>query len=203
VNNFSVLCAHKTVPEALEGLISSGRATVQALLCPPHVSAIIGTRPYERLTARGVPCVIGGFEPLDILLAVGMLLEQLAAKQARVENEYSRVVRPNGNERAKALLEDVFEPCDAIWRGLGMVPKSGLRLNARYSNFDAAQRFSVQVEPAQEPAGCRCGEVLLGNINPVECPLFGTVCTPEDPVGACMVSSEGTCAAHFRYGGHQ
>jgi hydrogenase expression/formation protein HypD len=200
VPNFSVLCAHKTIPQALAFLAAPARATLNGLLCPPHVSAIIGTRPYEAIAARGIPCVVGGFEPLDILLAAAMLLEQRAASVARVENEYSRVVRPEGNPRALALLDEIFEPCDATWRGLGPLPGSGLRLRPRLARFDAARRFAVEVPEAREPAGCRCGEILMGTIDPTDCPLFGTTCTPDDPVGACMVSSEGTCAARYRYG---
>ncbi len=192
--NFSLLCAHKTIPTALEGLARQP-ARLDGLLCPPHVSAIIGTRPYERVAAIGIPCVVGGFEPLDILLAVAMLLEQLADGRAEVENEYRRVVARDGNARARAILEELFEPCDAEWRGLGVVPGSGLRLRAEHSAHDAAARFEVSLEPPREPRGCRCAAT------PDECPLFGKACTPEDPVGACMVSSEGTCAAYHRYGG--
>jgi hydrogenase expression/formation protein HypD len=197
--NLSLLCAHKTLPRALEFLTTPGRAALNALLCPPHVSAIIGTRPYERVAGKGIPCVVGGFEPLDILLSVSMLLEQLASGAARVENEYSRVVQPDGNRRALALMEEIFEPCVATWRGLGELPGSGLRLKPELERFDAARRFRVELEPVREPAGCRCGEILMGRAQPQDCPLFGTTCTPDDPVGACMVSSEGTCAARYRY----
>jgi hydrogenase expression/formation protein HypD len=199
VKNFSVLCAHKTVPPALDALSSSSQGLLDGLLCPPHVSAIIGTRPYELVASRGIPCVVGGFEPLDILLALAMLLEQLATGRAEVENEYQRVVQAEGNPRALALLEEVFAPCDARWRGLGLLPGSGLCLKPIYSVFDAEARFSLNVPPGQEPAGCRCGEVLMGAAEPTDCGLFGTACTPDDPVGACMVSSEGTCAACYRY----
>jgi hydrogenase expression/formation protein HypD len=199
VENFSLLCAHKTIPMAL-AFLAGGRAALDGLLCPPHVSAIIGTEPYEAVVARGISCVVAGFEPLDVLLSVAMLLEQRAAGVARVENEYRRVVQPHGNERARAVMEQVFEPCDAEWRGLGALAGSGLRLRSELSRFDAARRFVVEVEPAREPVGCRCGEILTGAVDPEGCPLFGATCTPDDPVGACMVSSEGTCAARFRYG---
>jgi hydrogenase expression/formation protein HypD len=198
--NFSLLCAHKTIPMALAFLAGAGRAALDGLLCPPHVSAIVGTALYEAVVARGIPCVVAGFEPLDVLLSVAMLLEQRAAGVARVENEYRRVVRPGGNERARSVMELVFEPCDAVWRGLGVLPGSGLQLRPELARFDAARRFAVEVEPAREPAGCRCGEILTGAVEPEQCPLFGAGCTPDDPVGACMVSSEGTCAARFRYG---
>ncbi len=200
VSNFALLCAHKTIPQALQVLGTAGRATLQGLLCPPHVSAIIGTKPYEPLAAQGIPCVVGGFEPLDILLSITLLLEQRASGVSCVENEYRRVVHRDGNRRALALIDQVFAPCAATWRGLGTLPGSGLSLRSEYAVYDAALRFSVEVEPAQEPAGCLCGEILTGTADPLDCPLFGTVCTPHDPVGACMVSSEGTCAARFRYG---
>jgi hydrogenase expression/formation protein HypD len=200
VKNFTVLCAHKTVPAALRHLVQAAQGTLHGFLCPPHVSAIIGTQPYEALAEQGIPCVVGGFEPLDILLALAMLLEQRAAGTARVENEYRRVVAREGNRRAQALLTEVFEPCAATWRGFGEIEGSGLRLRQAYADFDAARRFSVELPPAAEPEGCRCGEILTGAVEPSDCPLFGTTCTPEDPVGACMVSSEGTCAARYRYG---
>ncbi len=200
VSNLSLLCANKTMPRALDFLADSGQATLNGLLCPPHVSAIIGTRPYEAVTAKGIPCVVGGFEPLDVLLSIAMLLEQIAAGEARVENEYRRVVNRDGNRRALDLLEEMFEPCDANWRGFGVLPGSGLRLRPAFAEHDAALRFDVQVAQAVEPAGCRCGEILMGAQEPEDCPLFGTTCTPDDPVGACMVSSEGTCAARYRFG---
>jgi hydrogenase expression/formation protein HypD len=198
--NLSLLCAHKTVPVALQHLATAGHTRLHGLLCPAHVSAIIGTRPYEPLAALGIPCVVGGFEPLDILLAICMLLEQLVSGAARVENEYRRVVSRDGNRRAQAVMDEVFEPCPATWRGLGTLDGSGLCLRPEHKAYDAAARFPVALPPAEEPAGCLCGEILTGAAEPTDCPLFGTSCTPDDPVGACMVSSEGTCAARYRYG---
>jgi hydrogenase expression/formation protein HypD len=144
--------------------------------------------------------VITGFEPLDILQGVLMLVRQIVAGEARVETQYRRVVRPEGNLRAQALLAEVFTPCAANWRGIGTIPGSGLQLRPEFAAFDAAVQLPVAVAPAREHAGCRCGEILKGKIQPGDCPLFRTVCTPEEPVGACMVSSEGTCAAEYKYG---
>ena len=201
VKNFSLLCAHKTIPEALAFLGSQESFAVQGLLCPGHVSVIIGTEPYEPLAAAGIGCVVSGFEPLDILHSVALLLEQLAEGKPRVHNAYARMVRNQGNARARQVLDETFEPCDASWRGVGTVPGSGLRLRPELSDFDAAKRFPVDLPPAAEPADCICGEILCGTADPPDCPLFGAACTPEDPVGACMVSSEGTCAAWYRYRG--
>ena len=201
LKNFSVLSAHKTIPGALAHLGSHPDFSVAGLLCPGHVSVIIGTAPYEPLAAAGVGCVVSGFEPLDILAGTARLLEQLAEGRPRVDNAYARVVRPEGNARAREVLDAVFEPCDAQWRGLGTVPGSGLRMRDELAarGLDAARRFDVQLEPAVEPAGCICGQILCGTAEPEDCPLFGRACNPTDPVGACMVSSEGTCAAWFRY----
>ena len=200
VPNLSLLCANKTIPAALELLAADGG--LHGLICPGHVSVVTGTGIYEPLARRGVACAVAGFEPLDILHGVACLLEQLAAGEARVDNTYARVVRDDGNPRARLLCERVFEPCDAAWRGLGVIPGSGLTLRPALSARDAAHRFGeLEVEPPREPEGCRCGEILAGKIRPSQCPLFGVACTPGDPVGACMVSSEGTCAAAHRYEG--
>lgn len=201
LTNFFVLCAHKTIPIPMAVLADDPELKVDGYLCPAHVSAIIGADAYRPLADRlHVPCVITGFEPLDILQGVLMLARQIKAGQARVETQYRRVVRPEGNRKAQALLDEVFEPCDAAWRGIGTIPASGLRLRAEYAAFDAAVQLPVTVEPSREHAGCRCGEILKGKLRPADCPLFRTVCTPEEPVGACMVSSEGTCAAEYKYG---
>jgi hydrogenase expression/formation protein HypD len=201
LKNFFVLCAHKTIPIPMAVLTADPELKVDGFLCPAHVSAIIGADAYRPLAEQQrVPCVIAGFEPLDILQGVAMLARQIAAGQARVETQYRRVVKPEGNRKAQALLNEVFEPCDANWRGIGVIPGSGLRLRAAYAAFDAARELPVAVEPAHEHAGCRCGEILKGKLRPGDCPLFRSICTPEEPVGACMVSSEGTCAAEYRYG---
>lgn len=201
LTNFFVLCAHKTIPIPMAVLAADPDLQVDGYLCPAHVSAIIGAEAYRPLTEQHrVPCVITGFEPLDILQGVLMLARQITAGEARVETQYRRVVKPQGNPKAQALLAEVFEPCDANWRGIGMIPGSGLRLRPEYAAFDAATQLPVAVEPPCEQAGCRCGEILKGKLRPNDCPLFRTVCTPEEPVGACMVSSEGTCAAAYKYG---
>jgi len=197
LDNFSILCAHKTIPQALAALAQQPDSAVGGFLCPGHVSVITGTGIYEPL---GLPCVVGGFEPLDILLALARLLEQIASGRNLVENAYGRVVRPRGNLRAQEVMAQTFEPCDAVWRGLGSIPGSGLRVRALLEHFDALKRFDLTVPEAREPEGCLCGEILCGRAEPEDCPLFGRACTPENPVGACMVSSEGTCAARHRYG---
>ncbi len=200
-SNFSVLCAHKTMPRAMAALLRGGDVKIDGFLCPGHVSAIIGSRPYAFICREhGIPCVVAGFEAGDMLAAIGMLLRQLVEKRAAVEIQYTRGVGPDGNPEARAILDEVFEPCDSDWRGLGVIAGSGLRLGDAFRAHDALRRWPDLVLPAPaEPAGCLCGDVLRGARTPAECPLFRTRCTPETPVGACMVSSEGTCAAYFRY----
>lgn len=201
LKNFSVLCSHKTMPGPMAALAGDPELQVDGYLCPAHVSAIIGAEAYQPLVeAYNVPCVVTGFEPLDVLQGVHMLAKQVVAGEAKVETQYSRVVRPQGNPKALALLHQVFEPCDARWRGIGDIPQSGLKLRSEYTVYDAAKKLPVDIEPAREHAGCLCGEILKGKVGPRDCPLFRTVCTPEEPVGACMVSSEGTCAAEYKYG---
>lgn len=201
LKNFSVLCSHKTMPGPMAALAGDPELKVDGYLCPAHVSAIIGADAYKPLVdAYSVPCVVTGFEPLDVLQGILMLARQIINGEAKVETQYSRVVRPQGNKKALALLNQVFEPGDARWRGIGDIPASGLLLREDYAFFDAAKKLPVEIEPATEHAGCLCGEILKGKISPVDCPLFRTVCTPEEPVGACMVSSEGTCAAEYKYG---
>jgi len=198
--NYSVFCAHKLIPPALKALVEAPDLAVNGFICPGHVSVIIGSRPYEFIAREhGVPCVIAGFEPVDVLQAVRMLLQQIAARRAEVEIGYARAVTRDGNPKAQTIVGEVFEVADARWRGLGDVPASGLAFRAQYGDFDAQRRFAVNPPPAVEPRGCRCGEVLRGVIQPEECALFGGRCTPREPVGACMVSSEGACAAHYRY----
>ena len=202
VANYSVLTAHKTIPGPMAILADDPELQVDGYLCPAHVSAIIGADAYTPLARdHGVPCVVTGFEPLDVLQGVTLLARQVLAGEARVENQYSRIVKPEGNLKARAILDRVFEPCDARWRGIGVIPASGLSIRAAFAAFDAALRLPVTVEEPKEHAGCLCGEILKGKVTPRQCPLFGRACTPEDPVGACMVSSEGTCAAEYKYGG--
>ncbi|RLB66617.1 MAG: hydrogenase formation protein HypD [Deltaproteobacteria bacterium] len=201
LENFYVLCSHKTMPGPMAALASDPDLQVDGYLCPAHVSAIIGANAYQPLVdSYQVPCVVTGFEPLDVLQGVLMLARQVVAGDARVENQYNRVVKADGNRKAQEILKQVFEPCDASWRGIGDIPGSGLRLRPNYTRFDAAHQLPIEVEPAVEHQGCLCGEILKGKVRPHDCPLFRTICTPEDPVGACMVSSEGTCAAEYKYG---
>jgi len=197
--NFSVLSMHKTMPPPLKALLELGETPIGGFLLPGHVSVITGTACYEFLARDyGVAGVVAGFEPHDVLRALLRLVRQAAPA---IEIEYRRAVRPEGNVVAQRLMEQVFAPSDADWRGLGVIPGSGLALRPEYADADAALRFPVQLEPPLEPAGCRCGEVLRGVTDPADCALFGARCTPEDPVGACMVSSEGACAARYRYRG--
>jgi hydrogenase expression/formation protein HypD len=199
LSNFSVLSMHKTMPLPLKALLELGETPISGFLLPGHVSVITGTACYEFLARDfGVAGVVAGFEPHDVLRALLRLVRQSAPA---IEIEYGRAVRPEGNVVARRLMEQVFESSDADWRGLGVIPGSGLALRPEYADADAAVRFAVTPQPPLEPAGCRCGEVLRGVTDPSACALFGARCTPEDPVGACMVSSEGACAARYRYRG--
>jgi hydrogenase expression/formation protein HypD len=204
--NFSVLCCHRTVPNALKAIIEMGEVKLQGLIEPGHVSAIIGSVPYRFLSEQyNIPQVIAGFEPLDLLMGVYMLAKQICENRAEVENEYSRVVHELGNKRAKKMLTEVFTPVDVAWRGFPIIPESGLAFNDDFEQYDARKRYSeilaeVQRREYKEPKGCRCGEVLRGLIESKECPLFGTGCTPDNPIGPCMVSAEGSCNILFKYG---
>ncbi len=199
VNNFTVFSAHKLMPPALKALFQED-LTVDGLLCPGHVSAIIGTRPYEPLTADfHLPCVVAGFEPVDILQALLMLVRQSEKGRAVVENAYSRVVKAEGNPQALNIMNQVFRPEDCQWRGLGQIPASGLGIRPQYDKFNAAVRLGIKIKDAAEPPGCLCGKVLKGLASPGHCPLFAKRCTPMSPVGPCMVSSEGTCAAFYKF----
>jgi hydrogenase expression/formation protein HypD len=201
VGNFSVLSSVRTIPEAMEVLAADPEVRIEGFLCPAHVSVVIGTDAYLPVAQRyGIPCVVAGFEPLDILMGISMLLRQKKEGVARVENEYSRVATSVGNRKAQDLMRDVFVPCDTGWRGIGVIPGSGLRIADRYASFDAERKFGVPVVFTREKTACRCGDVLKGKILPVDCPLFGKACVPEEPYGPCMVSSEGSCAAYFKYG---
>ncbi|GAB4309167.1 MAG: hydrogenase formation protein HypD [Myxococcota bacterium] len=200
LKNFMLLTANKTVPEPLKAL-AKGRVKLDGFLCPGHVSVIIGSAVYEEIARDGgIPCVIAGFEPVDIMHGLLKLSEFFVGGEKGVFNTYRRAVASDGNIEARRAMETVFEPCDAEWRGIGVIPDSGLKIRAEFAEFDAENRFDIDIPRAVEPSGCRCGEVLTGAIRPPECPLFGTVCVPESPVGACMVSSEGSCAASYKYG---
>ena len=200
LKNYSVLCAHKTMPKPMEAIASGEKVEIQGFICPAHVSTIIGSRPYEFLVKNyNKACVIAGFEPLDILEAVKMMVDQIRSGRPAIEIQYSRVTTIEGNQNALELMDRVFETADTEWRGLGIIPDSGLMIKKEFARFDSDQLFNVEVEPTREAKGCICGEVMQGISMPKECKLFSTVCTPEDPVGACMVSSEGSCAAAYKY----
>lgn len=201
IDNFTVYSTHKVMPPPLLALLDDPDLQIDGLLCPGHVSSIIGAKAYEPLVDRyGLACVVGGFEAADILQALILLARQIGEGKARVENAYTRAVSWEGNSRAMRMVDTIFEPVDMEWRGLGMIPGSGLGIRDAFAAFDADKRFDIQLEPAEEPKGCRCGEILKGKELPVQCPLFGKRCSPGSPVGPCMVSSEGTCAAYYRYG---
>ncbi len=200
IENFSVFSAHKTVPAALGALANDPEVKINAFILPGHVSTIIGVEPYRFLAEElHIPGVITGFEPVDVLQGVYMLLKQLAENRAQIEIAYNRGVMPEGNPTAKALVEEVFEPVDAEWRGIGVIPGTGLGIREEYSHYDAVKRIPVTPPPPREIKGCQCGEVLRGITLPYQCRLFGKGCTPEHPVGPCMVSSEGSCAAYYRF----
>jgi len=198
--NYFVLTSHKTIPIPMEILSADPELAIDGYLCPAHVSAIIGADAYQPLAQRGIPCVVTGFEPADVMQGVEMLVRQVVEGRHEVENQYRRVVSREGNRKAQAILADVFVPCDAAWRGIGVISGSGLAIAPAYREYDAEIMIPVTVEEPVEHPGCRCGDILRGKLSPFDCPLFGGVCTPESPVGACMVSSEGTCAAAYRYG---
>ena len=200
VRNLTFLTAFKTVPPALQALRADPEIRIDAFLCPAHVSAIIGANAYRPFVGPGgVPCVIAGFEPLDILLGLDGILAQIVAGEARIENQYSRVVKDGGNPMAQAAIARCLQPCGATWRGLGTIPASGLELRPEYDAWNAARKHGVTVRAGRSHPGCRCGDVLKGKCEPPACRLFGTGCTPDHPVGPCMVSVEGTCAAWFKY----
>jgi hydrogenase expression/formation protein HypD len=200
LHNYSVFSAHKLVPPALEALAATKDLSIDGLLLPGHVSVIIGEKGYEPLTrVHRMPCAIAGFEPVDILQSIHSLTVQIENGTAMVENCYGRAVSYDGNEKARNAMDAVFEAADTCWRGLGIIPGSGLRIRKEFSSFDAGKTFGLLPSHSREPDGCSCGEILRGRKSPPECPLFATICTPVNPVGPCMVSSEGTCAAYYRY----
>lgn len=200
VGNLTLLNGFRLVPPALRA-VAGADPDIDGFILPGHVSAVLGREPYEFLSAARRAAVIAGFEPLDVLLAVRALLGQIRSARFEVEIAYRRAVRPEGNPEARRLIAEVFEPADALWRGLGRLPASGLAFRPDWRRFDAAGRFGLSAPEEPEPSGCRCGEVLCGRLPPEDCPLFGSRCTPLDPVGPCMVSSEGSCAARYRYRG--
>jgi hydrogenase expression/formation protein HypD len=201
IKNFSVLTAFWLVPPPLKALLQAEDVRVQGFLYPGHVSAIIGEEPYRFIADQfNVPGAIAGFEPGDILLAIVSILKQKIAGKPAVTNEYARVVRPEGNPAALSVLQDMLEVKDSHWRGLGVIPKSGLQLKPEYREYDAEKKYRLTIHPGStDLPGCRCGEILQGKLEPPECPLFGTSCRPDSPYGPCMVSYEGACLAHYKY----
>ena len=203
IKNFFVFASHKVVPPILEVLAKHPQLALDGFILPGHVSTIIGEQPYRFLIEKHrIPSVIAGFEPEDVLYAIALLLRMKLGKRAELVNIYREAVRPQGNAKAKELINRVFEPADAYWRGIGTVPDSGQKLRREFAGLDAHKEFAIQrvVSDSDEFGACRCGEVLLGLIKPTECKLFAQLCTPENPLGACMVSMEGTCANYFKYG---
>lgn len=201
LGNFSAFIAHKLIPPAMEALLASGEVSIDAFLCPGHVSVIVGADSYRAIAERyGRPCVVAGFEPTDILQAIATVLEMIAEGDAGVAVQYTRAVRREGNAKARRMVDEVFEPASPHWRGLGPVPGGGLRLREAYAALDAVRRFGLDVGPGAEDPSCACGAVLRGALEPEECGAFATTCTPDRPAGPCMVSTEGACAARFRYG---
>jgi hydrogenase expression/formation protein HypD len=201
VDNFSILTSHVLVPPAMEALLSSPDNLVQGFLAAGHVCAVMGYQEYEPIAERfGIPIIVTGFEPLDLLQGIYMTLEALEADRTGVENQYVRAVSREGNLPAQELVNKVFETCDRKWRGLGEIPASGLKLRDDYRSFDAELRFSVEEIEAQEAPDCIAGEILTGTKRPSDCSAFGTKCKPEHPLGAPMVSTEGACAAYYNYG---
>ncbi len=202
VDNFCILSGHKVVTPAMRALLSAKNDKIDAFLCPGHVSVIIGYGAFAEIVEDfGRPCVVAGFEPLQIMEGLGEICRQLAAGKAELKSIYDAVVTEKGNIAAQKIIDECFEAVDGYWRGLGKIEKSTLKLKDKYSQFDACIRFNISETPGEEIKGCRCGEVLCGLIEPPECGLFGQKCTPQEPIGPCMVSSEGACAAWFKYGG--
>jgi len=200
--NVSFLVANRLVIPAMDALMRSGEVRIEGFLCPGHVSVIIGSDAYRGVSmTHEVPCAVAGFEPVDILLAIDDLVQQIGGGRHEVSNLYSRAVRHEGNIEARHTTDTVFEARDAEWRGIGSIPLSGLALRSEYEEYDALKRFGMRLEQVEDPPGCRCGDVLKGLILPPECGLYGTRCTHEHPVGPCMVSSEGSCSAYFKYRG--
>ncbi|MBI5643425.1 MAG: hydrogenase formation protein HypD [Deltaproteobacteria bacterium] len=200
IKNLSVLSLHKLTPPAMKALLDSGEVEINGFICPGHVTAIIGAKAYEFLASTyKSPCVVAGFEPIDAILGLYMLVKQLEENRCEIEIQYNRVVTWDGNQKAQEVIDEVFEPGDSLWRGVGMIPSSGLKIRNAYADFDAERKFTIKKGVDAEPPGCLCGSVLKGIITPDKCPLFGKTCTPERPVGPCMVSSEGTCAAFYKY----
>jgi hydrogenase expression/formation protein HypD len=200
IENFFVYSCHKLIPPAMRALLNADEVKIDGFICPGHVSTIIGSAPYEFIPKEyGVPCVISGFEPLDVLHSIYMLCKQIREGRKCVEIQYRRCVRREGNKKAQGVLYQVFEEAESEWRGLGVIPGSGLKIKEEYSSFDAMSHFEIERVREEKKSNCLCGEILRGVVTPIDCPLFANVCTPEQPVGPCMVSTEGTCSAYYKY----
>jgi len=202
IENYSVLCSVKTIPLPLEIICNLSEIAVDGFILPGHVSAIIGAKPYRPIAEKyGKPGVVAGFETKDILTAIDMLVDLLLEQKQAIEIAYTRIVTENGNIAAQQLIDKVFKPCDSSWRGLGILPGSGLAIRNRYASFDAQLKFDIPDFPdALDNPACKCDKVILGILKPNQCPLFGKQCTPRSAQGPCMISSEGVCAAYFKYG---
>jgi hydrogenase expression/formation protein HypD len=200
LDNVRVLCFHKTVPAALEVLLADEKAGIEGFILPGHVSAIIGLEPYKFIADKySRSAVITGFEPLDILQSLLQMVRWRNAGEAHVVNNYTRIVGDAGNGKAREIMYEVFEPSDALWRGIGRIPGSGLEIRPQWEMFDAKKEFGIVIEEGAPLPGCKCGDILKGIKRPDECPLFKKACTPANPVGPCMVSTEGSCAAYYKY----
>lgn len=200
IRNFCILSAHKLVVPAMRALLGGRNDKIDAFLCPGHVSVIIGSSAYRPVVKEfGRPCVVAGFEPMQILDGIVRICDQIRAGRPEVDSVYQAAVHPQGNPVAMKLMDTFFEPWDGPWRGLGVIPGGTLRLRKEYESFDAVKRFDIRVKEAPEPAGCLCGKVLCGLIEPPQCALFGKRCTPDYPIGPCMVSTEGACSAWYKY----
>jgi len=201
LKNFFILPANKLIPPAMEYLLNSGEINIHGFLAPGHVSVITGAAGFKHIVDKyKIPCVITGFEPADILEGIYMLVKQIVRGESLLEIQYKRCVKWEGNLLARSLMERIFYPVDSCWRGIGVIPMSGLALRKEFNRFSAGKEFSLKEEQIELPAGCLCGEVLKGVVEPKDCPLFGKICRPSQPVGPCMVSSEGSCAAYYKYG---
>jgi len=201
LSNIFILSFFKSMPPALLALVSMQGFAIDGFILPGHVSVIIGTEPYRFLVEEyRIPSVVTGFDGEDIIRSLFLLARMVSSGKPMLLNEYSRVVRPDGNEQAKRVMDTVFVPVDACWRELGVIPGSGLGLSDRFARFDAGKNFDIPQVPSEPPPGCICGKVIIGAALPSDCPNFGTACTPQHPVGPCMISSEGACAAYYKYG---
>ena len=201
IENFCILSGHKLVVPAMMALLGAKNDKIDAFLCPGHVSVILGSDAYRPVVETFKrPCVVAGFEAVQMLEGLAKICEQIADGKPAIDSVYGAAVTPGGNVTARKIIDEAFEPCDGAWRGLGVIPGATLKLRDKYSQFDALKRFGIEEVPTEEPAGCQCGQVLCGLLDPPQCGMFGRKCTPDTPVGPCMVSTEGACSAWYKYG---